>query len=500
MESSQNTAARNARKLSHLRWTIGTPYFVQGTKSLTEIPILFFIKFQLGMDDAGGQLFDALRGIGWMIKPLWGYISDRFALFGYHRKSWYVLMACLSVVFWFVAAILSYLGFTIPLMYFIVFNLAFATYAFVDVVTDAIMVTEGQRLKRVGSFVNFQWLILSVANAMALFMGGWLQNNIVAGSVDPWVVFFLAGIPPLFTAMVGIRYIPEKKQFEPRNHKKKSELSTESNRAWPDFRSIPGRLNRFRKNNNTLWLLALFIFFWKFSPSVGYIERSYLIDERGFTGQIFGIILSTGGIIFIVSILFYRWMVRIFRRIQWYHYLYAMITIAVLHFPLSFFLYLEPDHPWWRIFYFTLPDAFNPLPAWTRYQWFRLVNGTLFSFAMIPAFLIPLTINGQTVKVAHAAVGYAFLTALANTTNIVEDVIGAGLFKLFSGPSFDWLLVAFQGSMFEIANSSDTRTLILEIFIFISLFFTLLTIPFIELLRRDLRKQGIKIVLNEADD
>ena len=210
MKSSQNTAARNARKLSHLRWTIGTPYFVQGTKSLTEIPILFFIKFQLGMDDAGGQLFDALRGIGWMIKPLWGYISDRFALFGYHRKSWYVLMACLSVVFWFVAAILSYLGFTIPLMYFIVFNLAFATYAFVDVVTDAIMVTEGQRLKRVGSFVNFQWLILSVANAMALFMGGWLQNNIVAGSVDPWVVFFLAGIPPLFTAMVGIRYIPEK--------------------------------------------------------------------------------------------------------------------------------------------------------------------------------------------------------------------------------------------------------------------------------------------------
>jgi len=500
MNLSQKTADRNPRRLSHLRWTIGTPYFVQGTKSLTEIPILFFIKFQLGMDDAGGQLFDALRSIGWMIKPIWGYISDRFALFGYHRKSWYVLMACLAVVFWLMAAVLSYLGITIPLIYFIVFNLAFATYAFVDVVTDAIMVTEGQRLKRVGSFVNFQWLILSIANAGALFIGGWLQNNIEAGSVDPWVVFFLAGIPPLFTALVGIRYIPEKKQLGPRKHTKKLESPAEFNQAWPFIRSIPGRLNHFRKNNHTLWLLMLFIFFWKFSPSVGYIERSYLIDERGFTGQIFGIILSIGGITFFFSILFYRWMVRTFRHIQWHYFLYAMVAIAALHFPLSFFLYLEPDHPWWRVIYFTLPDAFNPLPAWNRYQWFKLVNGTIFSFAMIPAFLIPLTINGHIVKVSHAAVGYAFLTALANTTNIVEDVVGAGLFKLFSSPSFGWLHIVFQGSVFEIANSLDTRTLILEMFIYISLFFTLLTIPFIVLLRRDLKKRGIKIVLSKADN
>ncbi|MBW2634603.1 MAG: hypothetical protein JRE14_10875 [Deltaproteobacteria bacterium] len=500
MNSSQKTAAQNSRRLSHLRWTIGMPYFVQGTKNLTEIPILFFIKFQLGMDDAGGQLFDALKSIGWMMKPIWGYISDRFALFGYHRKSWYVLMACLAVVFWFMAAILYYLGITIPLIYFIVFNLTFTTYAFVDVVTDAIMVTEGQRLKRVGSFVNFQWLILSISNAGALLLGGWLQYNIEGGLVEPWVVFFLAGIPPLFTALVGFRYIPEKKQLKPRKHTKKLELSTAFNRAWPYIRSVPSRLNRFRKNNHTIWLLMLFIFFWKFSPSVGYIERSYLIDKREFTGQIFGIILSTGGIIFLLSILSYRWMVRTFRRIQWHHYLYAMVALAVLHFPLSFFLYLEPDHPWWRFFYFTLPDAFNPLPAWNRYQWFKMVNGAIFSFAMIPAFLIPLTINGHTVKVSHAAIGYAFLTALANTTNIVEDVVGAGLFKLFSSPSFDCLRNAFQGSILEIANSTDTRTLILEMFIFISLFFTLLTIPFIELLRRDLKKQGIKIVLSKADD
>ncbi|MGV7224838.1 MAG: hypothetical protein ACQ9MH_25390 [Nitrospinales bacterium] len=500
MNSLRKTTNQLARELSHLRWVIGTPYFVQGTNKLTEIPILFFIKFQLQMDDAGGQLFDALRGIGWMLKPVWGYISDRFAFFGYYRKSWYVLMACLAVLFWFAVAGLSYIGITIPLVYFVVFNFAFATYAFVDVVTDAIMVTEGQRLKRVGSFVNFQWLVMSIANAGALFLGGWLQNNIEVGSFDPWVVFFLAGIPPMFTALVGIHHISEKRQLKSYKQTKKPESLGQRRQAWPYIRSIPSRLNRFRKDNYTLWLLMLFIFFWKFSPSVGYIERSYLIDERGFTGQIFGIILSINGITFFVSILFYRWMVQSFRRIQWHYYLYAMVALAVLHFPLSFFLYLEPNHPWWHFIYFTLPDALNPLPAWNRYQWFKLVIGTIFNFAMIPAFLIPLTINGHVIKVSHAAIGYAFLTAIANTTNIVEDVVGAALFKLFYSPSFDCLRNKFQGSIFEIAKSLDTRTLILEMFIFISLFFTLLTIPFIELLRRDMNKRGIKIVLSKEND
>jgi MFS family permease len=409
-------------------------------------------------------------------------------------------MACLAVLFWFAAAGLSYIGITIPLVYFVVFNFAFATYAFVDVVTDAIMVTEGQRLKRVGSFVNFQWLVMSIANAGALFLGGWLQNNIELGSFDPWMVFFLAGIPPMFTALVGIRHINEKRQLYPFKQKKKPASLGKLSRAWPYIKSIPTRLNRFRKDNYTLWLLMLFIFFWKFSPSVGYIERSYLIDERGFTGQIFGIILSINGITFFVSILFYRWTVQLFRRIQWYHYLYAMVALAVLHFPLSFFLFLEPNHSWWQIFYFTLPDALNPLPEWNRYQWFKLLIGIIFNFAMIPAFLIPLTINGHVIKVSHAGIGYAFLTAIANTTNIVEDVVGAGLFKLFSSSSFYCLLNTFQGSILEVAKSSDTRTLILEMFVFISLFFTLLTIPFIELLRRNMKKGGIKIVLNKVTD
>lgn len=492
------------RREARLKWVIGTPYFVQGTSNLAEIPILYFIKFSLGMGDAGGQLFDSLRNAGWFIKPLWGYISDRVPLLGYHRKSWLVLMACLAVVFWLLNAGLSFAGVRIPIAYLITLNLAFATYAFVDVVCDALMVTEGRRLRRVGAFVNFQWTVLAIANAGAVLLGGWLQGRVQAGVIEPWTIFVLTGIPPLFTAAVGLRNIDEQRVVRPRERAAPWPVGGKWLARLPaqlvrGARAVPGRFRDFRRRNRVIWLLVLFIFFWKFSPSIGYIERSYLIDERAFTSVSFGIILSVGSLVFLLSILTYRWVVHRFPSIRWYHYLYAMIALAVLSFPLSFFLYFDPDHPWWDYVAFTLPPALNPLPEWNRYQWFRLITQTVLGFASIPAFIIPLTIAGETVRLEYAGVGYAFLMSLSNVTNMFEGVVGAALYDLFTRPWLSWLIEGFQGSALDIAGTADERTLILELFVYISLLFTLLTIPFLLMLKRELERRGIAIHLGRAE-
>ena len=258
-------------------------------------------------------------------------------------------------------------------------------------------------------------------------------------------------------------------------------------------------MGNFRRENRPLWLLVLFIFFWRFSPSIGYIERSYLIDARDFTPESFGIILSVGGVTFLASVLAYGWIVRRFPTIQWYHYLYAMVALGLAAFPLSFYLYLDDGHPWWRVFDMSLPAWLNPLPHWNRYQWFRLIVQTALGFATIPAFIIPLTIAGETVKVAYAGVSYAFLMSLSNATNMFEGIVGAGLYSLFSQPSLDWLTGTFQDSFLNVAGTPDERTVILQMFVYISLFFTLLTIPFIELLRRELARKKIDINLGKRD-
>ncbi len=482
------------RELRRFKWVIGVPYFVQGTSSLTEVPILYFIKYALAMGDAGGQLFDALRSLGWFIKPVWGYLSDRVPLFGYHRKSWYVLMACLALVFWSACALLVLAGVRVPVVYLVGFNLAFATYAFVDVVCDALMVEQGRRLKRVGSFVNFQWTVLALANAGALYVSGWFQERIEAGVLDYGVVFLSAGLPPLATAVVGLRNIDEPRVARGQAVPRTVSLRRRLGRL---IRSLPSRLAEFRRSNRVIWLLMLFIFFWKFRPSIGFIERSYLIDVRSFEPASFGTILSVGGLTFFVSILAYRWVVGRFRRVQWHHYLYAMVVIGVVSFPLSFYLYLEPQHPWWRALEWlgAWPHTINPLPGWSRYEWFRLLTETILGFATIPAFVIPLTLAGETVKLQYAGVGYAFLMSLSNVTNMFEGVVGAGLYTLFSRPEMGWLVKAFHASWFDISGVADERTLILEMFVYISLLFTLLTLPFIRLLQRELDRQGVIIHL-----
>src|SRR5574341_101208 len=385
------------RELRRFKWVIGVPYFVQGTSNLTEIPILYFIKNVLAMGDAGGQLFDSLRSGGWLIKPLWGYISDRVPLFHYRRKSWYVLMALLALVFWSLSAVLAVAGVRVPVVYLVVFNLAFATYAFVDVVCDAIMVEQGRRLQRVGSFVNFQWLVLALANAGALYLSGWFQERIESGRLDYWIVFFATGLPPLLTAVVGLRNIDEAPVAAGRRSK-----PAEPGRRPPlaTVRSLRPRFAEFRHSNRALWLLVLFLFFWKFRPSIGFIERSYLIDVRGFQPSSFGTILALGGVSFLLSIVVYRWLVQRYPRVAWHQYLYAMVALGVVSFPLSFYLYRNPDHPWWGAFaaFGVWPDSLNPLPHWNRYEWFRLVTETVLGFAAIPAFLIPLTLAGETVK------------------------------------------------------------------------------------------------------
>jgi hypothetical protein len=418
-------------------------------------------------------------------------------LFGYRRKAWFVLMAVLAVIFWIINAALVAAGIRLPVVFLLTFNLAFATYAFVDVVCDALMVIRGRQLQQVGAFVNLQWTVLAIANAGAIFLGGWLQEKVQDGTLPLAWIFLATGIPPLFTAFVGLRYIEE-----PRVHLRPrpscSQRPTLSSRLSHGVAALGGWWRGFPSwvaEHRVLWLLALFIFFWKFSPSIGYIERSYLIDVRHFTPAAFGIILAAGSVTFLLSILTYRWVIRRFLRVTWHHYLYAMVALGVLSFPLSFFLYLDPEHPWWNVFFWMVPRRLDLVAGWSRYEWFRLLTQTVLGFATIPAFIIPLTLAGETIKIERAGVSYAFLMALSNTTDMFEGAVGAGLYTLLTLPAMDGLLAAFHDSWFDIAGILDQRTLILQIFVYISLIFTVFTLPFIALLRREFAQRGLTIDL-----
>jgi hypothetical protein len=405
-------------------------------------------------------------------------------------------MASLGVIFWMLNAVLALIGIRTPVIFLVGFNLAFSTYAFVDVVADALMVEHGRRLKRVGSFINFQWTMLSLANAAAVALSGWLQEKILAGDLAYWVIFSLTAVPPLFTAVVGYVNIDEPRS----QHRARAarHRGPEPDRGRPRLalserlRCAGGWMRSFVRENKLLLLLMLFIILWNFSPSIGYIERSYLIDARDFDPAAFGFIFSLQALTFLLSILTYRWILRCWPWIGWHHYLYAMIAVMVLAFPLSFYFYLDPIHPWWDWILWLAPD-FDPFPQWNRYVWFHVVFSFLFGFATIPAFMIPLRVAGEVVKLEYAGMSYAFLMSLSNVTNTFEGLVGSALYWLFTRTWMAWLLRAFHESPLDIAGVPDARTLILQMFVYISLFFTLLALPVVMILKNALARRGIEI-------
>eukprot|EP00775_Hariotina_reticulata_P012361 gene12361-12496_t len=70
---------------------ISMVYFVQGILGLSRLALSFFFKDDLGVDPAQVAVLTGLAGLPWVVKPLYGFISDSLPLFGYRRRSYLVL-------------------------------------------------------------------------------------------------------------------------------------------------------------------------------------------------------------------------------------------------------------------------------------------------------------------------------------------------------------------------------------------------------------------------
>ena len=504
------------KEVKRLKRVFATVYFVQGMSHLPDLSIFYYMMNVLQLGPVAGQFFQGLNKLAWFMKPVWGFISDRFRLFGYRRKSYFLIMAILAFISWMGIALCSYLDIKWAVPYFILINIAQFAYAFVDVVVDALMVERGQVLKKVGSFVNYQWTFIGVALVIISIFGGWFQTKVEKGEFQYWVIFACTAIFPFLTAIVGSLNFEEEHvpgSFSWKNSW--SSMKTGSLGLIKGIPRVPRRIADFVKREKLIFLLVLFIFFWNFSPSVGYVSRTFLVKERGFTPMVFGVLKLFASVTWILSLLFYRWMTKRFRSITWDQYLYAMIALGAVSLVLGYYFYLPPDHPlswtipfdWSRVLNTLSPIKDTPVlnwvyqiaegaSTWNRYHWWALLVDNTLSFATMPAFIIPLTLAGEATSKENAGMMYALLMSVSNFTNAIEDVAGGVLYQFFS---FSWMkgfMTFFENSFLNIAVSHDETVLILQIFVYISAFFTVIAIPFIYMVKKGFEERGIQVHLN----
>src|SRR5437870_10529073 len=129
--------SHDARRLAML---FAVVYFSQGMYYVAAQPLTLTLKETLGLSATQIATFGWITLLPWVIKPLYGFLSDSVPLFGYRRKSYFILSCAVAAV----AGLLLAARGTPTYWTLAVFVTAMAFgVAFTDVLTDAMMAESG---------------------------------------------------------------------------------------------------------------------------------------------------------------------------------------------------------------------------------------------------------------------------------------------------------------------------------------------------------------------
>jgi MFS family permease len=240
----------------------------------------------------------------WVIKPVFGLISDFVPLFGYRRTS-YLLLASAG-------AAAGYAGIALldaPSEFALFLLLTSYAMATASTLCGALLAENGRTFQQSSLFVGQQWLWFYVAIMASAFMGGELVEYLSASSALK-AAAGIAAVAPLAVVIATPLLLSE-----PR--------SPASREAFRDtLQGIVAALQSRR-----LWLVAAFLFLYAFAPGFGTPLYYHMTDTLRFSQSYIGILGSIASAGWIAGALLHRWLMR---RMDAEYLLYLSILLGTL--------------------------------------------------------------------------------------------------------------------------------------------------------------------------
>src|SRR6266851_5709017 len=277
-------------RLNRLMVFFALVYVVEGlgqTGGLIAQPLNYFLKETYGWTPVQVTAYLTVLNFPWIIKPVYGIVSDFVPLFGYRRKAYLVLANGAAA-----AAYLWVAWLTAPGE--IVLGLLLTAYAMAasSTLSGTVLVENGQRLGVSDSFVNQEWLWFNIAAVASALLGGVLVEHLSpTGALH--AAAWIAGIAPLLAVLGSLFLIDEE-----RSHADLAQLKA-------TFQAL---LATFRRRE--LWLVGGFLFLYNFNPGFGTPLYYYMTDELRFSQQFIGILGAVSSAGWIAGALLYRWRLR----------------------------------------------------------------------------------------------------------------------------------------------------------------------------------------------
>ncbi len=249
-------------------FAILTVYFVQGILGLSRLSVSFFLKDDLGLSPAEVAALTGLAAFPWVIKPLFGFLSDGLPLFGYRRRSYLVLSGILGCAAW--AALATVVD--QPWMAATGIVASSLSVAISDVIVDSVVVERArvESLDQVGSLQSLTWGVSALGGLITAYLSGWLLEQF-----STRVVFGITALFPLLVSAIAILIVEQPRKSEPLAHTTKN-IGKQIQTLWQTMRQ------------KAILLPTAFVFIWQATPSAESAFFFFSTNELHFNPEFLG--------------------------------------------------------------------------------------------------------------------------------------------------------------------------------------------------------------------
>lgn len=254
---------------------------------LVSQPLQYFMLKELNLTAAQISSYLAIMMLPWVLKPFYGIICDFVPLLGYRRKSYLALANLIAGVAFVVMACAA----TLPVILGALLVSA-AAMAASTAITVGLAVEDGKHERRARDHFSLQTACYYGALIIASLGGGWLCQ-VLSPYAALHTAAIVAALPVLLVSALVLVLVKERK----------SKLNAEGFRQSLSALKQAGR-------SRALWLVALFIWCWDFSPSFGVPLYVFESKSLGFTQAFIGQLAAWNALGMLIGSFAYRWLLK----------------------------------------------------------------------------------------------------------------------------------------------------------------------------------------------
>lgn len=285
-------------------------YFVQGILGLARLAVSFFLKDELGLSPAEVSALFGIVALPWIIKPVFGFVSDGLPILGYRRRPYLILSGILGALSW--AALASIVHTSTEATLFLA--LGSLSVAIGDVIVDSLVVERARSESQsdVGSLQSLCWGTSAFGGLITAYFSGLLLEQFSTRTI-----FWITASFPLIVSLVAW-------------------LISESPVAeQPDLSTVKHQFGELRKAiaQKAIWLPAAFVFLWQATPSADAAFFFFTTNELGFEPEFLGRVRLVTSIASLLGVwMFHRFLKSVPFRIifGWSTVLSAVLGMSML--------------------------------------------------------------------------------------------------------------------------------------------------------------------------